>query len=81
MIDTSSEAKKEIVFPAHDYLEDLQKLLDRGDLDAVVTITKEIAAKNPGKYDSFCKQIEELAEDFQFTQIETLLNITKKVQS
>ncbi len=59
----------DIVFPPDELLQELQDLLQTGHVDGVVAAVRKIATDNPGHYDVFSKQVEEMAEEFQIKEL------------
>jgi PAS domain S-box-containing protein len=73
-------AEEDFEIPPADLLEQLLEFVTMGDLDGLITRVKEITAENPDQYNAFRKRVEQLAEEFQFAELEALLSISEKVE-
>lgn len=63
-----------LVIPPRDILEKLSQLLSSGDIDKVINQTQRLATLDAGKYHHFARHIEQMATEFQITQLETFIN-------
>ena len=65
-----SRDESEIIAPSHDILSVLDNLVQTGDVVSISAQATEIALLESGKYHSFAKKIEKLAEEFKLIEIE-----------
>ena len=69
----------EIIAPSHDILSVLDNLVQTGDVVGITTQATEIALLESGKYHTFAKKIEKLAEEFKLIEIEKIIALYKEV--
>ena len=69
---------EEMDYPPRNILDQLRELLELGDLDGLIAVAQAIAEEEPDKYQAFSRHIIEMAEAFQLSRLETVLNKTKE---
>ncbi|MBI9081809.1 MAG: PAS domain-containing protein [Pseudodesulfovibrio sp.] len=79
--ETDSQATvpgEEMDYPPRNILDQLRELLELGDLDGLIAVAQAIAEEDPDKYQAFSRHIIEMAEAFQLSRLETVLNKAKE---
>lgn len=74
VLSDETAADENVRIPPVDLLGPLLELLAMGDLDGLVAKVKNIAAEDPDQYNAFSRRVEQMAEEFQFAELETLLS-------
>jgi signal transduction histidine kinase/DNA-binding NarL/FixJ family response regulator len=75
---TGDPNQPEILPPPQDVLDNLVKLAQSGNIDAVSKQSGEIAMLEFGKYKAFAHQIKQLADDFQLIEIVKFITLCRK---
>jgi CheY-like chemotaxis protein len=74
-------AQEAIILPPQALLDELAWLAEIGEIQGITEKGAEIAGLEAGKYRAFARQVQELAEDFQFEALQNLISPAKKEQT
>ncbi|MCW5206044.1 response regulator [Desulfobulbus sp. F5] len=74
-------AQEAIILPPQTLLDELAWLAEIGEIQGITEKGAEIAGLEAGKYRAFARQVQELAEDFQFEALQNLISPAKKEQT
>jgi PAS domain S-box-containing protein len=77
--ETISREEEGVAIPPQELLGELNRLLWIGDISGVVAQAEEITAMESGKYQSFARWIEQMAEEFRLTELEEFITMHKEV--
>uniref|UniRef100_UPI0040571735 response regulator n=1 Tax=Candidatus Electronema sp. TaxID=2698783 RepID=UPI0040571735 len=72
--DPAAEAAQEteLILPPHHLLKELAWLVEVGEIQGITEKAAEIAEMEDGKYRTFARRVQELADDFQFSALQEL---------
>ncbi|CAK8723888.1 MAG: PAS domain S-box-containing protein [Candidatus Electronema aureum] len=74
-------APEAMILPPQELLDELTWLAEIGEIQGIIEKSAEIAGLEAGKYRAFARQVQELAEDFQFEALQNLISPAKKEQT
>lgn len=77
----ATAAQEAIILPPQELLDELTWLAEIGEIQGVIEKAAEIAVLETGKYRAFARQVQELADDFQFEALQNLISPAKKEPS
>jgi hypothetical protein len=74
-------APEAMILPPQELLDELTWLAEIGEIQGIIEKSAEIAELEAGKYRAFARQVQELADDFQFEALQNLIFPAKKESS